>query len=72
MRFGPDVDQLDVAGAMVIALQRATAARRRADRADIDNIRVFGVNGDIAAFARAGDVTITPANNRPRWCCWAR
>src|SRR4029453_7492232 len=49
----PDVDQLDLARAMVIALQRAGAARARADGADIDDVVVARIDGDEAAFAGA-------------------
>src|SRR3546814_2895808 len=50
----PDVDQLHLPGAVVVALQRAGTARAGADGADIDDVGVLGVNGDEAALAGAG------------------
>ena len=52
--LGPDVDQLDLARAVVVALQRAGAAGAGADGADIDDVVVARIDGDEAALAGAG------------------
>ena len=63
-RARPSRDQANLLGAMVIALQAVAAAGRTADRADIHQIRVIGIDGNVAAFARTGDVTVQPQNRR--------
>src|SRR3546814_14310447 len=66
----PDVDQLHLPGAVVVALQRARTARAGADGADIDDVGVLGVNGDETALAgggvdRVGDRDDAPFRRRP-------
>ena len=51
--LGPHIDQLDLARAVVVALQRARAAGARADGADIDDVVVARIDGDEAALAGA-------------------
>src|SRR4051794_37242469 len=48
--------------AMLIPLQRATAAWRTAHSADIDDVRIFGMHCNKATFAGASGITITPGN----------
>ena len=61
---GPGRDEADLLNAMVIALQAVSAARRAADGADIDDIRIIRTDGDIAAFARADNVAVLPGDRR--------
>ena len=48
---------------MVIPLQRATTTRGGADRANIDNVRILRMGGDITALAGASHVTIAPRDD---------
>src|SRR5262249_12326081 len=52
--LGPHIDQLELARAVVVALQGAGAAWARSDGADIDDVVVLGVHGDEARLAGAG------------------
>src|SRR5260221_2307303 len=56
--LGPDIDQLDLPGTMVVTLQRPRAARAGADRTAINDVRILGMHGNKAAFpgARVGAV----------------
>ena len=49
---------------MVVALQAVAAAGRAADRANVNDIRISGIHGDITAFARADDVAVFPGDRR--------
>ena len=60
--FGPDGDEPYLSRAMVVALERAAAARRTADRAHIDDVRIVRMDGDVAALAGAGRVTVAPGD----------
>jgi len=64
-RLGPDVDQLDLPSAMVVALQRPGAAGTGADRAAIDDVRVFRMHGDKAAFSGAGIGAVPEGDGAP-------
>ena len=58
----PHVDQPDLAGAVVVALQRPAAARRAADRADVENVRVPRIHRHVAALPGAGDAAVRPGD----------
>ena len=58
----PDVDQPDLAGAVIVALQRPAAARRAADRADVDDVRVPRVHRHVAALPGAGHAAVRPGD----------
>src|SRR4029450_6715371 len=60
-----DIDQLDLARAMVVALQRAGAARARADGADIDDVVVARIDGDEARFTGAGIGAVGQRDDAP-------
>src|SRR5262249_19342897 len=63
--FRPDIHQLDLARAMVVALQRAGAAGRGADGADIDHVVVARIDGDEARFAGAGVGAVGQGDHAP-------
>ncbi len=63
--LGPHIDQLDLARAMVVALQRARAARAGAHGADIDDVMVARVDGDEAALAGAGIGAVGQGDHAP-------
>ena len=50
---------------MIIALQRPSAAGTGADRAAIDDIRIFGMYGDKAAFPGAGIGAVAERDGTP-------
>ena len=58
----PHVDQPDLAGAVVVALQRPAAARRAADRADVEDVRVPRIHRHVAALPGAGDAAVRPGD----------
>src|SRR6516165_867188 len=63
--LGPDIHQLDLPGTMVVALQRPGAARSGANRAAIDDVRIFRMHGDKAAFPGAGIGAVPEGNSTP-------
>jgi hypothetical protein len=63
--LGPDIHQLDLPSAMVVALQRPSAAGTGADRAAIDDIRIFGMHRDKAAFSGAGIGAVPEGDGTP-------
>ena len=63
--LGPHVDELDLARAMVVALQRAGAARTRADGADIDDVVIARIDGNEARFAGAGIGAVGQRDDAP-------
>ena len=63
IRFGPYIDKLDLSTAHVCALQRTLPTRRRTHSADIDDVGVFGVDGDKAAFSRPCDAAVAPGHH---------
>lgn len=56
----PGGDQADLLGAFVVALQTIPTTRRRADGAQVDDVVVFGVNGDVATLTRTRNNHRTP------------
>ena len=58
--LGPDGHETDLARAMVVALERASAARRAADRPDVDDVRVARMHGDVPALPGARGVAVAP------------
>jgi len=63
--LGPDIHQLDLPGAVVVALQRPSAAGAGADRTAIDDVRIFGMHGDKAAFSGAGICAVPEGDGTP-------
>src|SRR5262249_9313987 len=63
--LGPHVDQLQLARAVVVALQSARAAGRGADGADIDDVVVLRVHGDEARLAGAGIGAVGQGDDAP-------
>jgi len=62
---GHTIDQLDLPGAMVVALQRPGAAGTGTNRAAIDDVRIFGMYGDKAAFPGAGIGAVAERDGTP-------
>ena len=60
--FGPHVDEPHLPGAMIVALQGAASARRAADGADKEDIRVLRVHRHVAALPGAGDAAVLPGD----------
>ena len=58
--LGPGRHQAQLFAGVVIALQGITAAWGTADGADEDDIVIIGLDGDITAFASAGDKAVHP------------
>src|SRR6516165_2165354 len=63
--LGPHIHQLDLPGVMVVALQGPSAARTGADRAAIDDVRIFWMHGDKAAFSGAGIGAVPEGDGTP-------
>src|SRR5436190_1530158 len=57
---GPAGDETDLVGGAVVALKRVAAARRRANSADVHDIRVVRADGNVPALAGAGHEAILP------------
>ena len=60
--LGPHVDELHLLGGVVVALQRLAAARRAADGADVDDVRVARLRRDVPALGGAGRVAVGPVD----------
>ena len=58
----PDGDELNLLGRVVVALQRIPTAWRAADGADVDDVRVIWLGGDVAALCGARRVTVSPCD----------
>ena len=61
----PDIHELDLPGAMVVTLQRPGAPGAVADRTAINNVRIFGMDGNKAAFTSAGVGAVTEGDRAP-------
>ena len=61
----PHIHELDLAGAIVIALQGSGAAGAGADGAAIDDVGVIGLDRDEAALAGSGIAAITERDGAP-------
>src|SRR4029077_10438050 len=61
----PHIDQLDLARAVVVALQRAGAAGTRTDGADIDDVVFARIDGDEAALAGSGVGAVSQRDHAP-------
>ena len=58
--LGPDGDETDLLGAVVVALEGVAAAGRRADRADEHDVRIVGLDRDVAALGGTRRVAVAP------------
>ncbi len=61
-RLRPGGDQADLVRAPIVALEGVSAARGGANCPNVDDIRVVGAHGDVAALARAGDKAVAPGD----------
>ncbi len=60
--LGPDVDELDLLGGVVVALQRLAASRRAADRTHVHDVRVTRLGRDVPALGGAGRIAVGPVD----------
>jgi hypothetical protein len=63
--IGPHIHQLDLPGAVVVALQCPGTPGAGADRAAIDNVGIFGIHGDKTALAGAGIGAVAERDRTP-------
>ena len=60
---GPCRYEPKLACPVIIPLERITASRRAADRTVIDDVWVFRMDGDVAAFTGAGQIAVCPCDS---------
>src|SRR5262249_56633957 len=60
--FGPDRDNAHLPAAVIIAQQYPPPPRRTADCPRVDNIRVLGMDGNVAALRTPSGIAVAPEN----------